>query len=183
MKTVLFLMGLIFAFSSFAVERTGSYIYDLKVVNRFKVTQISPYKDHYILPMKYRMMLRGTNNVDNHFCAIVYQFSDKSREGVVFWQEGKVLISWQLEGRELDNIIIDAHSMLTTPSISYGNIVPRAEITMEMALYAKEDVDPMRTDCQRNGDIIVIKSFATPAICSEGSTSETDCIEALNAIK
>jgi hypothetical protein len=183
MKTVYLLVGLLLAFSCFAEERTGDYIYNQKIAKRFKITQTSPYKDHYMLPMKYRMMMRKTNSIDNHFCAIGYQFSDNYREGVVFWQEGKELIRWQLEGRELDNIIIDAHSMLTTPSISYENIVPKSEITTQMALYAKEDVEPMFADCKLNGESLVIKPFPMPASCTDELGWGMDCVEGLNVIK
>jgi hypothetical protein len=182
-KTIYLLVGLLLlAFSCFAEERTGDYIYNQKIAKRFKITQTSPYKDHYLLPMRYRMMMRKNNNIDNHFCVIGYQFSDKHRDGVVFWLEGKELISWQLEGRELDNIFIDADTMLDSPSVSYENIVPRAEITTQMALYAKEDVDPMRADCQRNGENIVIKAFSIPQACKNDPDWGIDCMEALNAI-
>lgn len=183
MKVVFFLLGWLFTFPSFSSEKEGGYIYDLKIISRFKITQVNPYKDHYILPMKYRMMMRKVNNINNNFCVIGYQFSDKHREGVVFWQEGEELITWQLEGRELDNILIDADSMLDSPSISYKNIVPLAEITTQMAWYAKEDVDPMRADCLRNGETIVIKAFPIPKACRDDPDFGEDCLEALKSIK
>jgi hypothetical protein len=184
MKTVYLLVGWLFAFSCFAGETERDYIYNQKIAKRFKITQTSPYKDHYVLPMRYFITILKTNNVDNHFCVIGYQLANKKREGVVFWSEGKVLIRWWLEGRELDNLFIDAGSMLDSPSISYENIVPLAEITTQMALYAKEDVEPMRADCQRNGETIVIKSFPMPTACRDKLwDGGTECIDALNAIK
>jgi hypothetical protein len=184
MKTIYLLVGLLLASSCFAGELEGDYIYNQKVAKRFKITQTSPYKDHYLLPMRYRVMLRKTNNIDNHFCAIGYEMVNKHREGAIFWHEGKKLISWVLEDLVLDDISTDASSMLISPSISYKNIVPLAEITTQMSLYAKEDVDPMRADCQRNGESIVIKAFPMPTACRDKLwDGGNECVEALKAIK
>lgn len=183
MKSIYLLVCWLLAFSCSAGMGDRDYIYDQKIIERFKITQTSPYKEHYVLPMRYFMMLLKTNGTDNHFCAIGYQMANKHREGAIFWQEGKLLISWWLEDLELDNILTDASSMLISPSISYKNIVPLAEITTQMALYAKEDVDPMRADCQRNGETIVIKAFPMPKACRDDPDFGEDCLEALNAIK
>ncbi|AHG22789.1 hypothetical protein Z042_13275 [Chania multitudinisentens RB-25] len=179
MRIILLVASLICTGLVQAEERKGDYIYSEKVVKRFKITEVSPYKDYYLPSMRYQMLLSKFNDSDNTFCAIGYQLEDGFREAAVFWDKGKKIIRWQPEGVDFSGYIEKVITM-TRPSIQYDSIIPRDKITMGMmAAYAKEDVDAMRADCERNGEVITIKAFATPKACEECNLQDFECIEPL----
>ncbi|AHG22790.1 hypothetical protein Z042_13280 [Chania multitudinisentens RB-25] len=179
MRIILLVASLICTGLVQAEEGKGDYIYSWKIVKRFKITETSPYKEHYRPSMRYTMLSSNKNGSDNRFCAIGYQLENGHREAIIFWDKGKKIISWQPEGVDFSGYIEKVITM-TRPSIQYDSIIPRDKITMGMmAAYAKEDVDAMRADCERNGEVITIKAFATPKACEEYNLQDFDCIEPL----
>ncbi|AHG22791.1 hypothetical protein Z042_13285 [Chania multitudinisentens RB-25] len=182
MRIILLVASLICAGLVQAEEGKGDYIYSEKVVKRFKITEVSPYKDYYLPSMRYQMLLSKFNDSDNTFCAIGYQLEDGFREAAVFWDKGKKIIRWQPEGVDFSDYSakVSTLSHAYSPSIQYESVIPRKDITMaDQVSYAKEDVDAMRADCEHNGEIITIKAFATPKACEEYNLQDFECIEPL----
>lgn len=180
------LAGLLLSGLSQAEAVNPNYIYSWQITGRFKMTEVSPYKDIYPLAMRYLMMGLEFNNSDSRFCTIGYNLLDeqqqKHRETIVFWDKGQLIIRWQAEDFDLSDDTLKAVTLMQSPSISYKAVRPRASITpWTSSGQVKEDVDAMRTDCKRNGEVITIKTFPTPKACDINIAS-FDCVEKLLAL-
>lgn len=183
MRMILLLSGLLLSFFCQAEKANPNYIYSWQITSRFKMTDVSPWKDLYLPSMRYMMMRAGHNDSDNTFCAIGYNLHDepgqKYRETIIFWDKGQLIIRWQAEAFDLNHYTMKIRTMTESPFITYDAVLPRSELMMgRMSAYAKENVDAMRADCERNGEFITIKAFLIPEECKVDRVS-FDCIEKL----
>lgn len=182
-KNALLFVALLSTGSAHAGEGRGDYIYADKIVKRFKITKVSPYKDYYLSSMRYQMLRFRLNGSDNVFCAIGYQSENCSREAAIFWDKGQTLTRWQPEGYDFSDYKIKVETIADSPYISYDYIVPKKDIGMwDVAAYAKEDVDPMRADCERNGEVIIVKAFPASEACKSDLES-FDCLDPLSKMR
>lgn len=186
MRINLLLAGLLVSCISQAKETNDYNVFSSQITDHFKITNVSPWRDIYRLSMRYMIMRYERNESDNTFCAIGYQLQDEhhqtQREAIVFWDKGGEVIRWQPEKFDLSDDTLKAVTMMYSPSISYKAILPRNDITPAMlSAYAREDVETIRTDCERNGEPIMIKAFRTPQACKNDKTP-FDCVEKLLAL-
>ena len=118
---------------------------------------------------------------------IGYDWPDGRRAGVVVWDEGPYIFYNWILGREPEeddyrilymSNVIDQHTMVFTPEklrkLYTEEEIRRNPDIMPMYGYRQKDVDRLRGDCEKNGEIIVIPAFSAPQNCDDADDVSSD---------
>ncbi|HIB8418006.1 TPA: hypothetical protein ACWX3U_004595 [Escherichia coli] len=179
MKLRSIILSVLFLFAGEALskpltESPGFGIFRDKPVSYFHVTAKEPYKGNYEEALKYLLLLYNKNYLKNNFCLLGLDWADKERNAIVFWEEGGILFTWDLEGGDEDYYYL---SLALGDSISLKeDVFPLSEILKKpydyIQAYSQESIDILKNECNSHGENIVIHAFSQPKKCDDGSEVE-----------
>ncbi|WP_086109415.1 hypothetical protein [Xenorhabdus vietnamensis] len=141
---------------------TGQWgIYYKKPDGYFNPLEIKKYKENYFSAFSYVINFLNTQNVNNDFCLIGYEFNKGiDRDGfesvIIYWKTANRLIDWEVPDGDYDELYRSI--IFSKPFIDINEYVfPYKEAMNHQALWAKEGIMQIIDDCELHGQKITIK--------------------------
>ncbi|EBS7636595.1 hypothetical protein CDR68_23155 [Salmonella enterica] len=177
LRSVISIISLLFVGEVLSVQSSdspGFGVFRDKPDSYFHVTIKEPYRSHYKESLRYLLLLYKRNYIKNNFCMLGLHWANKERNAIVFWDEGKILFTWELEGVDKDYYY---KSLALGDLISLkDDVFPLSEILKHpydyIQAYSQEDIDVLKNECNRYGEKVSVHAFSQPQKCDDGSEVE-----------